>query len=590
MSDHSPLTRSHSHKDLSPAGQAMFAWLRQLARALRVARLYRSDNPVVQQSRETVRNGLTEMLKNFGTLTLRFTAREIRLETETVVRPYIPPPGHDAPPPNPEDTLPFLFYRDGIRALQLCEGIPREDFDAFFDAVRMVGQEASSHDDLLTLMWQANLTYIRVEAVPLEQTIYLSSRRPGSRDKDDMEFNALAFSWAPTGTEIHAELGQVEGAQGLHKDTFDDWELPYQGEDAREAFQHLLPDVELARSFLMATWAEERDRDWTVEAEETLRHIVTEDPSDDTRAIAARSAMTWVLSAIHRTDWVEATRALTLLKEFDPELRFVRDELNAKIKELPLHEIAEQLDETGDEEQARFAAIMVALGPCSVDLAITVMSFCARSRPRAAACTALCYTCSDDPMLLAGAINDPRWYVVRNAVFILGQIGGPGVIDLLLIAARHPEPRVRRQVVQALGGVPAEKRVPILLSQLDTRDQQLLSATLNMLSRDRHPRALKALLERFAAPNFEYAPEWVLRSYMHTLQDWVDNTSVPLLAGLLERGGWMAAASPVRTASARLLNRINTEASAAALEHGLRSRHQPIRDACMQALGGKKAA
>src|SRR5262249_4786203 len=154
-------------------------------------------------------------------------------------------------------------------------------------------------------MWQANLTYIRVEAVPLEQTIYLSSRRPGSRDKDDTEFNALAFSWAPTGTEIHAELGQVEGAQGLHRDTFDDWELSYQGEDAREAFEHLLPDVELARSFLMATWAEERDRDWTAEAEDTLRHIVEQDPGDDTRAIAARSAMTWVLSAIHRTDWVE---------------------------------------------------------------------------------------------------------------------------------------------------------------------------------------------------------------------------------------------------------------------------------------------
>src|SRR5262249_35016874 len=148
-------------------------------RALRVARLYRHDNPVVQQSRETVRNGLSDMLKNFGTLTLRFTAREIRLENEAVVRPYIAPPGHDAPPPNPEDALPFLFYRDGIRTLQLCEGIPREDFDAFFDAVRMVGQEATSHDDLLTLMWQANLTYIRVEAVPLEQTIYLSSRRPG---------------------------------------------------------------------------------------------------------------------------------------------------------------------------------------------------------------------------------------------------------------------------------------------------------------------------------------------------------------------------------------------------------------------------
>ena len=77
---------------------------------------------------------------------------------------------------------------------------------------------------------------------------------------------------------------------------------------------------------------------------------------------------------------------------------------------------------------------------------------------------------------------------------------------------------------------------------------------------------------------------------MHTLQDWVDNSCVPLLAGLLERGGWMAAPSPVRSASARLLHRIGSEASAAALDHGMRSRHEAIRSACVQALGGKKAA
>jgi len=474
--------------------------------------------------------------------------------------------------------------------LQIAEGMPREDFDSFFDAVRMVGQEATHHDDLLTLMWQANLTYIRVEAVPLEQTIYLSSRKPGEKDKDEMEFNALAFSWAPTGTEIHAELGQVQGAQGLHRDTFDDWELPYQTGDAKQAYEDLLPDVELARSFLMATWAEDRDRVWTTEATDTLRHMLKVDPSDDTRSIVARSAMTWVLSAIHRTDWKEATEALALLKEFDSDLRFVRDELTAKVKELPLNDISEQLEESDDQDQARFAAVSVGLGPYGVDLALAVMTLCSRSRPRAAACTALCYTCTENPMLLAGAVNDPRWYVVRNAVFILGQIGGVEVMDLLRVAARHPEPRVRRQVVQALGGVPAEQRLPILLSQLDTRDQQLLSATLAMLSRDRRPRALKSLLERFAAPNFEHAPEWVLRGYLHTLSDWVDNTCVPMLAGLLERGGWMAAPSLVRTGSARLLQKIGTDASSAALEHALRSRSPAIREAAMQGMAGRRAA
>jgi hypothetical protein len=297
--------------------------------------------------------------------------------------------------------------------------------------------------------------------------------------------------------------------------------------------------------------------------------------------------MTWVVNAVHRTAWSEATEALALLKELDPELRFVREELAATMKELPLAEISEHLDEAEPADQARFAALVVGLGPAAVELAIMAMSLCTRSRARAAACTALCYVCNDDPMLLATAINDPRWYVVRNAVFVLGQIGGAEVLDLLAIAGRHPEPRVRRQVVQALGNVPAGLRLPPLMAQLDTRDPQLLSAALNMLSRDRDPRALKALLERFSSPNFEYVAEWVHRTYVHALEDWVGEAQVPLLAQLVERGGWLAAPSPVRNSAAQMLQRIGSDQATTALEAGLRSKHEPVREACLLAMSGR---
>jgi hypothetical protein len=39
-------------RDLSPEAQAAAAWFRQLARALRVFRLYRGDNPVVTGTQE----------------------------------------------------------------------------------------------------------------------------------------------------------------------------------------------------------------------------------------------------------------------------------------------------------------------------------------------------------------------------------------------------------------------------------------------------------------------------------------------------------------------------------------------------------
>ena len=43
------------------------------------------------------------------------------------------------------------------------------------------------------------------------------------------------------------------------------------------------------------------------------------------------------------------------------------------------------------------------------------------------------------PERLAPWISDPRWFVVRNVVQILGSIGGPGVVGLLRSASRHSD-------------------------------------------------------------------------------------------------------------------------------------------------------
>src|SRR5207244_13304829 len=85
--------------------------------------------------------------------------------------------------------------------------------------------------------------------------------------------------------------------------------------------------------------------------------------------------------------------------------------------------------------------------------AVTALSFCVRVPARAAACTALSYVYGEDPAKLAPFLDDPHWYVIRNVVFVLGQIGGSAVVDMLRKAAQHSDPRVKRAVVQALGSV-----------------------------------------------------------------------------------------------------------------------------------------
>jgi hypothetical protein len=571
-------------RDLSPEAQAAAAWFRQLARALRVFRLYCGENPVVTETQEALTGALTELLRAPKGWQLRFSATAIFLGDEPVVSAAAAAPGGEQTR-NVTDQLPFLFYRDGVRRITLVENAPRGEVETFVRILRTASAGNDSQDDIVTLLWQANLAHVHVEAVPLEQTIYLSAEA-GSGAAGAPDPRGRTYASSPGGSEIRAELGQAAGAQGLHRDTFDDWDLP-EGPAAAvpEAFARLEPGADEARRAFLAGWEEETSADWTAQAPAFLRGLRALDDSEDMRRVLAHSATTWIASALQGAAWQEATQALELLNEVDPERRLAGDDLTSALAALDAQAIAERLDEGDPADLNRFAAFVVGLGAPAVGLCVDVMSRADKARARAATVTALCYLCAETPEMLAPWLVDPRWHVVRNVVFVLGHIGGAAVAPLLQCVSRHPEPRVRRQLVQALGSLSAGERTPMLLDQLDTRDPQLLAAALNVLTRERDPRAVRAVLACIEAPDFETRDESNQRALFGALGEIADDDAVPALEALLNQGGWFARRSLRRVAAARTLRRIGTSAAMAALEAGVRARSEAVRAAALEALG-----
>lgn len=573
-------------KDLSPESQSMAHWFRQLARGLRTCRLYERDNPIVVAIREKLFEEINDILREHGALPFRVTPVELFLREEAVVRPSGRSELDDIPP-GKEEMLPYVFYRDGIRALTLFPPLPRHDFDALYDALIAAGPGMLTHDDLVTLMWQANPVKIQVDAVPAVQQIYLSSRRPGSvRGLGGLQ--GLAFAWSPSGGEIHADLGQTQGAaQGLHRDTFDDWPLPEKSVPVPEAFAALTKGSQFARTMLTAEWASERGADWTSEVPPVVRLIASLDSLPETKAILSLSIVGWLADTIMRAAWAEAQDALTLIRELDPEGEYTDAAMTQALDAVDADDLTERLDESAQDDQYKFFGLTVAIGKPALGLACAVMAKAQKSRTRAAACTMLCYLCNDRPDLLKPYLSDNRWYVVRNAAFVLGQIGGPDVIPLLRGAAMHPDPRVRRQVIQSLGGVPALQRRAILLGQLQSRDPQVLAATLNMLSREQDPALAREILRKVNEPEFENRTEDEQRALLGTLGDVATDDAVPALEILLNKGGWFARKSFQRTAVARALQRIGTERALAVLEVGLKSRNEAVRNACLDAMAAR---
>jgi hypothetical protein len=576
-------------RELTPAAMACARWFRTFARAAKTARLYGRDNDLVVQNRDSAWDQLTEQLKDTGGWYLQVTPTEILLEDEVVVKQVL---GGSLLGPaviGPEQELPFVLYRDGVRRIMMHPTLERREYEALLDAIVQVGKGTNGgQDDLTTLLWQATLEHLEIETVPLEQTIYFSSRQPTGGGGGGGH-PGQAFVMTSGGSEIRADLGGL-GSRGLHRDTFDDWVLPEVTAQSVQAYQALLPRVDGARAAFLADWEAERERPWNDTVPELFRKILELSPADDTRLALGHAIATWVVDCLQHAAWAEAERALGLLRDIDPEHR-TDPILHEEIGTLDGQFIADRLDESSPEDLTRFPALAVELGTPAVSFAMFALNHCERVRPRAAAVTALTYLCADDPQRLAQHLRDKRWYVVRNVVSILGQIGGSDVVDMLRMAAQHDELRVRREVVKALGSVSRLERQPVLIQMLKSDDAQLLSAALHMLTRERHPRVVKAILERVEARDFEDLTEENQRAFLGALGDIAEDDDVPDLERLLMKdGGWFARRTLWRDAAARILHRLGTPRARTVLEAGLRSRTEAIRQTCQAATSGSKAA
>lgn len=89
--------------------------------------------------------------------------------------------------------------------------------------------------------------------------------------------------------------------------------------------------------------------------------------------------------------------------------------------------------------------------------------------------------------------DDPRWFVVRNLVTIIGRGAGPAGLAPLSLLARHPRPAVRIEVVRGLVACVGDQAVPHARRLADDDDERVRGAALTALAGLTSPDAASAL-------------------------------------------------------------------------------------------------
>lgn len=153
---------------------------------------------------------------------------------------------------------------------------------------------------------------------------------------------------------------------------------------------------------------------------------------------------------------------------------------------------------------------------------------------------------------LLEALGSPAWYLVRNALTLLGDLGDAGCMPPIVPLLKHPDPRVRRTAVRALWKVGGPAAEPHLVARLRDTDAETLQEILFVLGQLRSEAALPALTD--LAQDKRVAERTRLQ-VLDALAHIASPKAASALGDLIRRKGFFASAEPlaVRIGAARAL-------------------------------------
>ena len=537
-----------------------------LGKAFRAYQLYDENNPVRQRFVDTLRGEFAKLWEELDRLVVTMDEDHIYLEGAQVYASE-----------SRNDSLAFLFFKDGVREISFLPGVEGEELDRFLGVLQKARKLVPEGDDLLTVLWEEELQYFQYKYVDLlAEGVSLPEAGPGNSgpelqaalEAEDEEiakqeeggaaadtpqtvtqddFNPTLYVLDPREMEtLRAEL-QKELKRDTRADVlkalFDRLEEPDDRERQSEILgilETLLPSF-LARGGLVAAT--------NVLAE--LRRLEGAGVFDEERLALSRAIL----------DRISAPEAIEELIQalYNGTIRASAQQLGTFLQFLRGGALAPLLRESETVEHKELQAV----------LRKSVQGIANQHRG------AVVRLLEESDALIAAA-------AARLAGEMQITDAGPKLAGLL----RHDSPSVRLAAVEAAITLKASVVAEALQSALLDDEREVRIAAARALGELRYTPAATHLAELIRGRHLRAADVTekvaVFEAYGTAAQD----AGVPLLDELLNKKGLLGKreASDIRAAAALGLGRIDSADARAALERAARDEDPVVRSSVNRAL------
>lgn len=540
-----------------------------LAKAVAAARLYPADNPTYLNAKKYLDDAMAGLLQLKRTVRFVIGRHTLFFAGEPVLSEEL------------GVTIAAGLHKDGIRELAFHRGLsPTETTDLLHLFTRSPAEAERSNDDLRTLFWDRRFEH--VTCVVIDDLLEGAGGDDPIPDEFGRDFtHQVDLRVYDLEDEAAVERAAREMSEKVAtRIAADDFDLLRVGNDELEGLRAEMAAEndprrmrqDFARILVEVLHSETVESSF-LELVTTLRNhlaaLLDEGNLED---------LAWLISVLSKFRAEHPDPPGWMTTAIDGALGWVwqdepREKLRAKLDrgELePLQGLSAFVHAVPDEAVRHLCLLLGDLGT---------------GRVRRRLIDLLVERCGASWTALLPFLNDPRWYLVRNVVLILGQVGNRLIAPSLHRVRKHPDYRVRKEALVALDRLDPARAFSELRDALTDEEHRIRIYAAQTLAR-RGPEAAPALLAVIDDPSFAGRGEdEILAFYLALAHAGGSAVMTHLESAVKPRGLFRKGPSDtIRAAACRALGRIEGARAEGLLQTLQADKTTPVRDAARLAL------
>ncbi len=562
-------------------------WVDALVRAVEGRRLHPRNDSAFHKLHADLEASTRSCLNQIGEFTVGVEEFDLTFEGRCI--------RHST---TPEGSLSVALFRDGVREIIIRQGVEPDELSAFVDILtRATDGFDQDSEDVVTLLWERSFRNIDYVCVPLEEW------DPEPHAEGDEPASHVAGSGFPWPGEAEGEAGigsngPTEEAGscsgGPAEERSDDWSLSAHEASLSTSAPRSPSDFTEteASNLLMVARIEEvlspRER-----ALEILSAILAEEENPAEYVQIATLIGRLVEVAVREGDMEGASQLLDRLRGISKtkapapsEFQTATDQILQDIGRSDfLARLGTRLNRGQPVDPSALSRFLAQLGPSAAPTLCDLLGEIGEMKIRRAICEALAISCRNDVDILIKRLSDPRWFVVRNILYVLGRIAHQGVERALGDALYHADARVRREAVRAIGEVKSPTSRAYLNSALRDPDKTVRIIVATALAERNDERAARIIWGVIESPEFAGRDADERIAFFEALGITGSDALIPRIEQTLTRGGlFQSRKQEGRKEAAMALAWLGTPAALAVLSREVKSRNDEVRRAVTEAL------